>query len=98
MIPLTSILRITFIADSANNVIRKIDVNGIIYTVAGNKSLGLGPSGDGGPAVDARLYYPEGVAVDNKGNLFIADSFHSAIRKVDTDGNITTVAGLSPSA
>ncbi len=87
-----------FIADSANNVIRKIDVNGIIYTVAGNKSLGLGPSGDGGPAVDARLYYPEGVAVDNKGNLFIADSFHSAIRKVDTDGNINTVAGLSPSA
>ncbi len=87
-----------FIADSANNVIREVDVNGIIHTVAGNKWLGLGYSGDGGPAVDARLYYPEGVAVDNQGNLFIADSFHSAIRKVDKNGNITTVAGLSPSA
>jgi len=86
-----------FIADSANNVIRKVDVNGIIYTVAGNKSL-TEYRGDGGPAVDAGLYYPEAVAVDKEGNLFIADSFHSAIRKVDTDGNISTLAGLSPSA
>ncbi|HTC92402.1 MAG TPA: hypothetical protein VK699_02985 [Terriglobales bacterium] len=86
-----------FIADAGNGVIRKVDVNGIIYTVAGNKST-TKYSGDGGPAVDAGLEYPEGVAVDSKGNLFIADTYHCAIRKVDTDANISTVAGLSPSA
>ncbi len=87
-----------FIADSANSVIREVDVNGIIHTVAGNKFLDGWYGGDGGPAVDARLNQPQGVAVDNKGNLFIADTFHSAIRKVDTNGNISTVAGLSPTA
>jgi len=66
--------------------------------VAGNKFLDGWYGGDGGPAVDARLNQPQGVAVDNKGNLFLADTFHSAIRKVDTNGNISTVAGLSPTA
>jgi sugar lactone lactonase YvrE len=86
-----------FIADAANNVIRKVDVNGTIYTVAGNKSI-TKYSGDGGPAVEAGFQYPEGVAVDSKGNLFITDSYHCAIRKVDAEGKISTVAGLSPSA
>jgi len=87
-----------FIADSANHVVRKVDSSGIIHTVAGNKALGVRYGGDGGPALNAQLYDPEGIAVDSKGNLFIADTYHSAIRKVDAQGTITTVAGLSPAA
>jgi sugar lactone lactonase YvrE len=87
-----------FIADSGNGVIREVDVNGIIHTVAGNKSMGPGYSGDSGPATDAQMVTPRGVAVDNKGNLFITDPYNEAVRKVDTNGNISTVAGLSPSA
>jgi sugar lactone lactonase YvrE len=81
-----------FIADNGNSVIRKVDTNGVITTVAGNNSS-LGYSGDGGPATDAGLFYPSGVAVDGSGDLFIADTIDSLIRKVDTNGIITTVAG-----
>ena len=80
-----------FIADSANHVIRKVDTNGMITTIAGNGSPGY--SGDGGPATDASLNYPEGVTLDLSGNLFIADWANNVIRKVDGNGVITTVAG-----
>ena len=80
-----------YIADSDNKRIRKVDTNGIITTVAGNGSAGY--SGDGGAATNARLYYPTGVAVDASGNLYIADTENNRIRKVDTNGIITTVAG-----
>ena len=80
-----------FIADYYNNRIRKVDTNGIITTVAGNGSSGY--SGDGGAATSATLDDPIGVAVDAGGNLFIADYYNSRIRKVDTNGIITTVAG-----
>ncbi|MDA2933237.1 IPT/TIG domain-containing protein [Acidobacteria bacterium AH-259-D05] len=81
-----------FIADSFNSRIRKVDgTTGIITTVAGG---GDPPDnlGDEGPATEARLVFPEGVAVDGAGNLFIAERVR--IRKVDgTTGIITTVAG-----
>ena len=80
-----------FIVDGGNDRIRKVDSAGVITTVAGTGRRGI--VGDGGPAVDARLYEPEGVAVDGAGNLFIADSANFRIRKVDTAGVITTVAG-----
>jgi len=80
-----------FITDSGNNVIRKMDTNGIITTVAGNGTYGY--SGDGGAATNASLDWPSGVAMDVSGNLFIADTFNSVIRKVDPNGVITTVAG-----
>ena len=80
-----------FIADSGNNVIRKVDPNGIITTIAGNGSPGY--SGDGGPATNASLNYPEGVALDLSGNLFIADWANNVIRKVDGNNVISTVAG-----
>jgi sugar lactone lactonase YvrE len=80
-----------FIADSSNNRIRKVDANGIITTVAGNGTRGF--AGDGGPATSAQLSSPSGVFVDSAGNLFIADSSNNRIRKVDTNGTITTVAG-----
>lgn len=81
-----------FIADSANNCIRKVDTKGIITTVAGNGVIGY--SGDGGAATSAQLASPTGVAVDSAGNLFIADFYNSLVRKVDTHGTITTFAGL----
>jgi hypothetical protein len=79
-----------FLADYYDQLIRKIDTNGIIRTVAGNG--GLGYSGDGGPATNAELFYPGDVTVDSAGNLFIADGSNH-IRKVDTNGIIRTVAG-----
>ena len=61
-----------YIADTGNNRIRKIGPDGIITTVAGDGIAGFG--GDGGPASQAQLNHPEGVAVDARGNLFIADT------------------------
>jgi uncharacterized protein (TIGR03437 family) len=80
-----------FIADTNNNLIRKVSAGGIITTVAGNGNGGF--SGDGGPAASAALAYPSGVAVDSSGNLFIADRRNNRIRKVSASGTITTVAG-----
>ena len=80
-----------FIADEGSNRIRKVDTSGIITTVAGNGSSGF--SGDGGPAISASLSGPIGVALDGTGNLFFADAGNNRIRKVDTSGIISTVAG-----
>jgi uncharacterized protein (TIGR03437 family) len=79
-----------YIADTGNRRIVKF-VPGFISVIAGNGNLG--DSGDGGPAVDAALGDPMGLAVDAAGNLFIADTFNSKIRKVTPDGIISTVAG-----
>ena len=84
-----------YIADSSNDRIRKVDSTGTITTIAGTGELGF--SGDGGPAVEAELYYPYGVAVDSAGNLYIADSGNQRIRKVDSTGTITTIAGTGRS-
>ena len=82
-----------FICDPVNERVRRVDhATGIISTVAGNGTKGF--SGDGGPAANAELHGPLGVAVDTTGNLFIADSWNNRIRRVDkTSGIITTVAG-----
>jgi uncharacterized protein (TIGR03437 family) len=80
-----------YISDLGNLRIRKVSANGNISTVAGNGSQGY--SGDGGPAVNASLNAPLGVAVDATGNLYIVDSASHVIRKVTLDGNINTIAG-----
>jgi uncharacterized protein (TIGR03437 family) len=80
-----------YIADSSHNRIRKVDTSGIITTFAGTGTFGF--SGDGGPAASAELGSPFGVTVDSGGNVYIADSSNGRIRKVDTNGMITTVAG-----
>ena len=80
-----------FIADTFNNVIRKVASDGAITTVAGNGAYGY--SGDGDAATSAALSYPKTVLVDAAGNLYIVDSFNSRIRLVTADGTITTVAG-----
>src|ERR1700733_4839553 len=80
-----------YIADSANERIRKIDLNGTITTIAGNGHAGF--SGDGGLAIDASLQTPVGVAVDQAGNVYIADGDNNRIRKVSPSGIISTFAG-----
>ncbi|HLH38620.1 MAG TPA: hypothetical protein VKX39_05685 [Bryobacteraceae bacterium] len=80
-----------YIADTLNNCVRVINPQGIISTFAGNTQPGY--SGDGGPATQARLFRPSGLAMDAKGNLYIADSFNHVIRVVLPNGMIYTVAG-----
>ncbi|MFJ5927388.1 RICIN domain-containing protein [Kitasatospora sp. NPDC092948] len=78
-------------ADSGNHRIRKVTTDGRITTIAGDGTAGFG--GDGGPAASARLNSPREVAVDGAGTLYIADSGNHRIRKITTDGRITTIAG-----
>ncbi|OJW74992.1 MULTISPECIES: NHL repeat-containing protein [unclassified Spirosoma] len=80
-----------YIADRDNYRIRKVNASGVITTVAGTGTYGY--SGDGGLATSAQLNNPYNVAVDGSGNLYIADTYNNRIRKVDTFGVITTVAG-----
>ncbi len=81
-----------YIADSTANKIRKVGTDGNISTFAGNGKAAF--LGDGGQAVNASLYTPSGVATDNKGNVYIADTTNYVIRMVNTSGIITTIAGI----
>ncbi len=80
-----------YVVDKANHRIRRVDVTGTITTIAGTGEKGY--DGDDKPATSARLSGPSGVAVDGGGNVFIADTDNRRIRRVDTSGRITTVAG-----
>jgi len=80
-----------YISDIGFDVVRKVTPSGTISTVAGNGFSGY--SGDGGPATSAELYFPNGLAVDGAGTLYIADSENLRIRKVDPSGIIATIAG-----
>ena len=84
-----------YIADEGNYRVRAVSPSGIITTVAGNGEVPFTPMplGDGGPAVNAQLISPYGVAVDSSGNLYIADSIGGRVRRVSPSGTITTVAG-----
>jgi outer membrane protein assembly factor BamB len=80
-----------YIADADNHVVRRVDPDGIITTVAGTGERGS--DGDGGPATAARLAVPEGVAVAADGTLYIAEWQGNRVRAVAPDGTITTLAG-----
>jgi sugar lactone lactonase YvrE len=84
-----------YIADRSNFRIRRVDgVTGAITTVAGNGYGFSGAWGDGGPATEASVRYPEGLFLDALGNIYIADTYNYRIRKVDkSTGNILTVVG-----
>ncbi|HXU28928.1 MAG TPA: T9SS type A sorting domain-containing protein, partial [Bacteroidia bacterium] len=78
-----------FFSEFGNFIIRKVNTNGIISTFAGNGTQGH--SGDGGPAIAAKLSSVSGLAFDKTGNLYIADGAY--IRKINTNGIISTIAG-----
>jgi serine/threonine-protein kinase len=80
-----------FLSDYDNHVVRKVDPSGIISTLAGTGVAGFG--GDGGPATSAVLQQPYGVAVDGTGNVYVAELGNHRVRKIDTRGIITTIAG-----
>ena len=81
-----------YLADTDNNIIREVNLAGVVSTAAGNGEQGYG--GDGGPATDALLDTPVGVAVDHAGNIYIGDTHNNCIREVvASTGNIVTIAG-----
>jgi len=80
-----------YISDEGNNVIRKIDTNGIISTVVGTGIAGF--SGDNDSAINATINMPIGLAFDSFDNLYFSDQSNNRIRKVDSTGIITTYAG-----
>ena len=79
-----------YFCDYGNNRVRKVDRKGIISTILGGN---LGYGGDGGPAIAATYYQPIEIAIDRKHQLYLADYFNYRIRKIDTLGNVTTIAG-----
>src|SRR2546425_2122277 len=80
-----------YVADSGNHVIRRIDKSGTISTVAGTGNSGY--AGDGGPASGAQLFAPYDVAIARDRTLYLADTYNHRVRKVDTAGRISTIAG-----
>ena len=80
-----------YMANAYSSRIRKVDTNGLISTIVGNGSCNFG--GDEGPATSATICQPYGVAVDNSGNVFIADTYNHRIRKVNSSGIISTIVG-----
>jgi sugar lactone lactonase YvrE len=82
------------IADTFNHRIRRVDRRGMITTVVGDGKAAY--SGDGGPATQASLNTPQGIAFDREGALLIADTFNHVVRRVDNSGKIATFAGTVP--
>jgi sugar lactone lactonase YvrE len=83
-----------FVGDSANHSIRKVTSAGVVTTLAGTSGS---PGSTDGTGSAARFYYPNGVAVDSSGNVFVADSENYTIRKVTSAGVVTTLAGTAGS-
>jgi sugar lactone lactonase YvrE len=79
------------VADYGSNRIRRIDSLGMITTIAGTGQPGSG--GDGGPAVNAQLNNPFGVAMDSSGNIYVSEVTGNRVRKITLDGKISTIAG-----
>jgi streptogramin lyase len=81
-----------YVADADSHTIRRIDAAGTVTTVAGLAFSIGSTNGQGG---SARFNYPQGIAVDGSGNLYVADTNNNTVRKIDAAGNVTTVAGLA---
>jgi DNA-binding beta-propeller fold protein YncE len=87
-----------FFSDTFNRRIRRVDAgSGVITTIAGNGEAGYG--GDGGPAIQASMNEPYGIAIDRAGNIFVADRLNRRIRRIDAaNRSITTLAGTGEAA
>ena len=87
-----------YVADFGNQLIRRIDAEGVVTTIAGSGPgfrVG-GPLGDGGPATEAQFVAPSDLAVDGSGNVYVTDSRGIRIRRIDAEGVITTIVGSGP--
>lgn len=82
---------VLYISDHSNHKVRKVTPDGTISTIAGTGTAGF--KGDGGPAVSAQLNRPYALALDDAGDLYIADGNNHRVRKITADGTISTVAG-----
>jgi len=80
-----------YVADPQNNRIRKISTSRTVITIAGNETSGF----EDGQAGKARFNFPDGIAVDGQGNIFVADGLNSCIRKIDPQGRVSTLAGTN---
>ena len=91
-----------YVTDSGNGSIRTISSSGYVLTLAGAKLMNGYVQGErgfvNGTGRDAMFSYPLGIAVDNTGNVYVADAMNNAIRKITRGGSVTTLAGLGPSA
>lgn len=86
-----------YIADQANNNIRRVDATGAIATIGGTGTAGY--SGDGGAAVNAQFNFPTGVEINPAtGDVYVADVLNSRVRKIDPAGIVTTIAGTGTSS
>lgn len=85
---------IIYIADTLRDVVRRINANGTATIVAGTQNALSDNNGNGGPATQAKLKWPRGLALDKDGNLYIADSLNHVVRKVTPGGTIHNVAGV----
>jgi len=81
-----------YVSDSANNTIRKITSSGVVSTLAGLPGYAGSTDGNGN---DARFWNPQGLAVDDKGNIFVAETGNNTVRKITPMGVVTTLAGLT---
>ncbi len=80
-----------YVADYANQLIRKINSNYVVSTIAGSGTIGS----NNGNGSAASFDYPNGVGTDNSGNVYVADGGNGLVRKIDPSGNVTTFAGAS---
>jgi glucose/arabinose dehydrogenase len=89
-----------YTTDCGNARIYRISTTGRVSVFAGAGAGGFdnGYSGDGGPALDAHFGCPAGLAFDAAGNLYVADHLNDAVRKIDTSGTVSTIAGVGPPA
>lgn len=83
-----------YVADRANHTIRRIAADGTVTTIAGTNGL---PGTDDGIGASARFNGPAGLAVDSRGVLYVADTGNHAVRQIDPDGRVRTIAGRKPS-
>ena len=82
---------IVYVADEFNNRIRKITSEGVVTTFAGSDDRTAGHKNGAGTA--ARFFFPRGVAVDSSGNVYVADRYNNRIRKITSEGMVSTLAG-----